>query len=429
MRVLEKEGTEGMMNETLLFDSLSSPIPELRRDLQVIPVSDNGRQLLYFHDSMGYAAPNFALDRQAEPVLSLINGRYSVQQIVRLLNNSVEANDLLEFVQMLDQNRVLNTKHYRLFANRLEKDFEKSGVRKPALAGESYPDDADLLKAYLSELIPAKNADSRTNVKALYAPHIDLRVGEKQYTEAFSHIKNLRPERVVILGTSHYAGYYESQYSAYPFIGSVKEHLIPGRSLGADTEALTKLEESGALTLNDRAHRIEHSIEIHLLFAAHIWQHDFTIVPVLTAGFDELFYHASGDLAGKIQAFTEVLRRLDDGSTFFLISGDLSHVGRKFGDSKPAEEMKNDVEQTDRVFMELAVKNHHSKLLEHMSSGYDATRICGYPPLYTFLKAFPDMKGEQINYHWWDEKERQSAVSFGSIAYSTPSRTGKGQTT
>ncbi len=410
-----------MMNETLLFDSFSSAIPELRRDLQVIPVSDNGKQLLYFHDSMGYASPNFALDRQTEPVLSLINGRYSVNQIAKLLNNSVEPNDLLDFVQLLDQNRILNTKHFRLFSNRLEKDFEKSDTRKSALAGESYPADPHLLKAELQQMFKHNNRSADDTIKALYAPHIDIRVGMNQYAEAFSLIGEMKPDRVVILGTSHYAGYYEEMYGEFPFIGSSKSYELPFRMINSDRSALEHLLEAGSFTLNDRAHRIEHSIEIHLLFASYIWDHDFTIVPILVGEFDELFYHSSGDLAGKVDRFAESLRKLDDGNTFFLISGDLSHVGKKFGDTQTADEMRITTEGIDRKFLDYASFNQPGQLLSHLTENYDATRICGYPPLYTFMKAFPELIGNQINYHWWDEKERQSAVSFGSISFRTPS--------
>jgi hypothetical protein len=52
-----------------------------------------------------------------------------------------------------------------------------------------------------------------------------------------------------------------------------------------------------------------------------------------------------------------------------------------------------------------------------MSEKYDPYRICGYPPLYSFLKTKPDLKGEVLTYDIWDESERESGVSFGSIIY------------
>jgi MEMO1 family protein len=411
-----------MMNETLLHDSLSNPVPEVRRDLQIIPVQQNDRSLLYFHDTMGYTTPDFALDRKTEPVLSLLNGRQSIQQISHLLNGSIEPFDLLEFIQLLDQHRILDSKHFRLFSNRIEKDFEKTEVRKPALSGNSYPDDPAQLDAYLAQLFDeyAPAGDLPKPQKAIYAPHIDLRVGPKQYVEAFSALRPLRPKRVIILATSHYASSYGALYDNIPFIGSRKDLQIPGRLFRTDREFLDRLNDhqtGTCFTTADRAHRVEHSIELHLLFLHHIWKHDFSVVPILVGGIDDLFYAPKGHLAGQVETFTESLRSLDTPDTFYLISGDLSHVGKKFGDPEAAESMRSRVEQSDQEFIDLALEANPERLLQHLKKSYDATRICGYPPLYTFLSAFPDQRGKQINYHWWDESERKSAVSFGSISY------------
>lgn len=409
-----------MRNETLLFDSVSSPIPSIRKDLQVIPIEDNGRELLYFHDSMGYASPNFALDRQVEPVLSLITGNYSISQIIKLLNGSMDEENLLEFVQLLDQHRLLETKHFQVFSNRIEKDFEKADVRRSSLAGESYPNDPGQISHYLNELFTDTPVNKSKNIKALFAPHIDLRVGEKQYSEAFSKIKHLTPKRVVILATSHYAGYYGNYYQSKPFIGTSKEFKIPGKSFSADKEYISKLaaeETNSDFTIQDRAHRIEHSIEIHLLFLSHIWKHQFNIVPILVGGIDELFYHDSGEQSSQIKNFTRKISQLDDEDTFYLISGDLSHVGRKFGDPLPASKLRSDVEKIDNQFINAAVEGKAKSVLNSISEHYDETRICGFPPLYTFLNCFADLNGELLNYHWWDESERESAVSFGSILF------------
>ncbi|MCH8548827.1 MAG: AmmeMemoRadiSam system protein B [Balneolaceae bacterium] len=410
-----------MMNETLLFDSLSSPVPEIRRDLQVIPIEDDGRNLLYFHDPMGYASPNFALDRTAEPLLSLINGRQSVNQILGFINTTTKPFDLLEFIQLLDHHRILQSKHFRIFANRIEKDFEKSSIRKPALAGDSYPTAKEEFETFMDRYFESSALQTSIKpVKALYAPHIDLRVGHKQYREAFASLSDLQPKRVVILATSHYAGAHGELYDGKPYIGSMKDYQIPGRLFETDREyiqALSDLGESSGFTTQDRAHRIEHSIELHLLWLSRIWKHSLRIVPILVGGLDELYYHKNGDLAQKTDQFTNRLADLDDEETFYLISGDLSHVGKKFGDEEPASELRQEIEKTDGEFIRTAEAGSYKELLNRISKSYDRSRICGFPPLYTFLKAFPKLTGESINYYWWDERERESAVSFGSIAY------------
>ena len=153
------------------------------------------------------------------------------------------------------------------------------------------------------------------------------------------------------------------------------------------------------------------------MFASHIWNHDFEIVPILVGSIDELFYKQDGDMGKKVTAFADIIRSLDTDDTFYLISGDLSHIGKKFGDSATASSMRRDVESFDQEFMRSAAENNSSVMMSHISANYDPFRICGFPPLYTFMQSFPDLKGRSINYHWWDEKERESAVSFGSIAY------------
>ena len=408
------------MNDTLLFDSLTSPIPGIRHDLNIVPIKDDGRDLLYFHDVMGYASPNFALDSQVKTVLSLINNKTSVKEICKLSNGNISTDELLEFIQLLDQNRILNTKHFKLFSNKIEKQFEKSTVRKPALAGRSYPENPEQLNEYLTSFFEGINPSLTQDIKALYAPHIELSVGQNQYAEAFSHLSNLTPKRVVILATSHYAGYFPDIYDGKPFIATHKDFKLPHRLIETDRDYLSRLSVSDAnngVTFSDRAHRIEHSIETHLLFASYFWKHDFLVIPILIGSFDEILYHNSGDLAGKIDRFTDQLKALDDDDTFYLISGDLSHIGKKFGDQTRADLMRDKVQSIDKNFLEASANLETDQLLKNLASHYDSSRICGFPPLYTFINTFEHLNGDQINYHWWDETTTESAVSFGSIIY------------
>lgn len=409
-----------MLRNKELFHSMTDPVPSIRRDIQIIPIEDKGKDLLYFHDSMGYLSKNFALDASVHPLLQMLNGETSIEKIHQQVDGNIGQDNLLDFVQLMDQHRALHSNYFRFFADQMEEDFEKSMTRPPLLAGESYPEDPNELNSFVTELISKNGKTGDHKIHALYAPHIELSIGKKQYGEAFAHLKNSEPERVIILATSHYADYYHKYYDGFPFIGSNKTFQMPGRSLSPDLdviESLNKKNPENGFTLKDRAHRIEHSIEFHLLFASTIWTHDFKIVPILVSGFDDLYYLEDGDLAQKIDAFTSQLKPFVDEDTVVLISGDLSHVGQKFGDSEPASALRANVEESDKQLLDISVTGNPGDLLNHLKKDYDSTRICGFPPLYTYLKMFPYKKGELLNYYWWDEKERDSAVSFGSILY------------
>jgi MEMO1 family protein len=409
-------------NRNKLFNSIDAPVPPVRADLQLFPVQHNGDSVLYFHDSLGYTPPNFALHHEAETLLSLINGSTTITDICQTVEGAISENQLLEFIQLLDRNCILASPNYKITAEGKETAFEASAIRTSSLAGELYPEDTEELNRYLSGLFSENDMKPILSQpkKGLYAPHIDPRVNQQIYTDAFSSLKTIKPKRVVVLATAHYTGYYPNVYNNTPFIGSLKNFDLPIGRIPVDEKWLNHLSDRGdeiGFTTKDRAHRIEHSIEIHLLFARHIWNHDFSIVPILINSFDDLLYMPDGHLQKQINSFTSTLRELDDDDTFYLVSGDLAHVGRKFGDQKPAEKMRSKVETFDEQFLNAAIRNQPEKLFEQLRKDYDPFRICGFPPLYTFLLLFPELRGNLIGYHWWDEKERESAVSFGAIRY------------
>jgi len=414
------------MSNLDLFNSKSDPIPQIRPDVDVIPINNNGDSYLYFHDIRGYVPSDFALDRSAGVILFLLDGRKSINDLQAYLGNGITTDILLEYVQFLDENRLLHSPHYKNHADEIEQKYEKSPIHQSVTAGGSYPSDTNELLAFLDEAFANYGADSGNSasnpVKALYAPHIDPRIGMKTYVESFQVLRQMKPGRVVILATSHYAGLHAKVYQNKPFIVSNKNFETPLGTIPADRDAIDFLAgdaEIMGLSTHDRAHRIEHSIELHLLFLSYIWQHDYSVIPILVGGFDELFYMDETNLGKQIDTFSKFLRNQfgQNDDTLFLISGDLAHVGKKFGDNRPAAAMKNEVELFDEQFLTAAKNGSTQNMLKLMKHDYDPYRICGFPPLYTFLKAFPDLKGQTISYDRWNQTEAESAVTFGSILY------------
>ena len=413
------------MSNPKLFDSTTNPIPPIRRDLEIIPIKENGTSYLYFHDARGYAPENFALNQQVATILNLLDGQKSIEDLSPYLGEGVGTGQLLDYIQFLDEHRLLHSDYFRKYAEEVEQKYEASDVHKSVTAGLSYPADPDELKDYLDEAfsnVESSENDHPKNIRALYAPHIDPRVGLDSYAKAFSKIRNLEPRRVVILATSHYAGMYPEIYEDKPFIISNKNVEMPLGTIKSDKDAvqnLLKNADKTGLIAKDRAHRIEHSIELHLLFLSYIWNHDYSIVPIVVNGFDELLYMPDGHQGKQIDAFARQLNQQFSGDedTFFLISGDLAHIGKKFGDPQPAQQLFEEVKAFDKKFIKSAEAGAEEDMLELMKEDLDPYRICGFPPLYVFLKSMPELKGNTINYDLWDEQERESAVSFASILY------------
>ncbi|WP_020404676.1 AmmeMemoRadiSam system protein B [Gracilimonas tropica] len=410
-----------------IFNSYTDPIPPLRFDVQIIPIKQDGKTYLYFQDQYGYATSDFAVPQSARSMLSLFDGQRSVEDIMEFSDNGVTKEQILEYVQFLDENALLHSAHFKEHAAKMESEYERSDVHFSITAGLAYPDDPEEMTHFLNEAFEKlPTSEPVQTAKALYAPHIDIRVGMNSYVKAFSAIKELKPKRVVMLATSHYSGMYPDIYEERPFVIASKDFKMVNGIVKADWEGIKKIreqiegeEEHYGVTFQDRAHRIEHSIEQHLIFINHLWEHEFSLIPIVVGGLDELFYKADGFQGQQVENFSGLLAELfvDDDNTFFLISGDLAHIGKKFGDNKPAKELFDDIRNFDDAFLDFGASGSPQKLLNLMSEKYDPFRICGYPPLYSFLKTLPGLNGEILTYDIWDESERESGVSFGSILY------------
>ena len=230
---------------------------------------------------------------------------------------------------------------------------------------------------------------------------------------------------MVLLATSHYAESYYPLYDGKPFIATRKDFETPLGTVTTDKESLRVLEEQAdavGCSFADRAHRTEHSIELHLIFLQYLWSHHFTLVPLLVGSLEEMYYAEDGDIGRKVDNMASFLRDhfASDPDTLFVISGDLSHVGHKFGDESPASEMFGDIRTFDREFLDHAAAGRSRELLQMMKRDYDPFRICGFPPLYTALQALCGLKGKMTSYELWDERERESAVTFGSVLFQEP---------
>lgn len=397
----------------------------MRYDVQRIPVHQNGQSLIYMHDQMGYATSDFAIPAEAEAILSLINGVHSVEDIIAFSSEEVTKEQVLEYVQFLDQHKLLRSEFFEAESLRIEQDYEKALYHESYTAGSSYPSDPDELQKFMDEAFQQHETMKPVDgASALYAPHIDTRVGLDSYVKAFSSIRELKPKTVFILATSHYSGLHPEQYRDTPFILSEKTFRMPNGEVRADTEVLKNLKrvqdelgEVSGISFSDRAHRTEHSIELHLLFLNYIWSHDFRIVPILVGGMDELLYSEDSFRRQQLDSFSEILRDLSDEDSFFLISGDLSHFGRKFGDDFDAASRFEEVRSNDKQFIKISERGSPEELVSLIKKEYDPYRICGFPPLLTFLNTFSELSGSQVTYDLWDEKERRSAVSFASILY------------
>jgi len=180
-------------------------------------------------------------------------------------------------------------------------------VREPAVAGMFYPSSprqlAEMVREFLREAKTVSGAP-----KAIIAPHAGYVYSGAIAASAYAQFKPLRGtiERIILLGPSHRVRFHGlALSSAEAFSTPLGEVLLDA----AAAEAIRSLPQ---VTTSDRAHAMEHSLEVQIPFLQEVLG-DFRLLPLVV-----------GDATPAEVA--EVIERLWGGpETRFVVSSDLSH--------------------------------------------------------------------------------------------------------
>ncbi|HYF01749.1 MAG TPA: AmmeMemoRadiSam system protein B [Patescibacteria group bacterium] len=402
--------------------SFTQVVPRLRRDIDIITTGEAADQMLILRDSYGYAEEPIAIPVSAWAILELLDGTSTIEEIqqkaLEELGATVDAQNLEEFIVNLDLMGYLESALYFDRKLRLEQEFNHMPVRKAACAGSSYPKEPEKLTAFLDKVL--KNVDTSNisgNAVGALIPHIDLRVGAETYAPAYHAIKNTDADLFVVIGTSHYG--WQDQY-----ILTEKDFETPLGIVKTDRELIHKIREALPFkpTPNDIAHKPEHSLEFQFVFLKHLLKDkNFTVLPILVTSFNNFVDEEQSPREDeKVREFARVLKEVVVASgrkSVWIASGDLAHIGKKFGDEFPAETMLEMVRAEDEELLDSLREVDAESFFNKIAAIGDERRICGLPPLYTMLEALKPSKAEVLQYKQWNEKETESAVTFASVAF------------
>jgi AmmeMemoRadiSam system protein B len=179
--------------------------------------------------------------------------------------------------------------------------------RKPAVAGSFYPSDPGVLRTTVETLLEGAPAPDGLAPRALVAPHAGYIYSGPVAAAAYANLIPFRDRyrRVVLLGPAHRALVHGI---ARP---GVAVFDTPLGDVPLDRASLDALDDP-AVSVDDEAHRAEHSLEVQLPFLQVVLER-FDLVPLLVG-------------AARPEAVARVIDRLWDGPrTLIVVSSDLSH--------------------------------------------------------------------------------------------------------
>jgi predicted class III extradiol MEMO1 family dioxygenase len=97
----------------------------------------------------------------------------------------------------------------------------------------------------------------------------------------------------------------------------------------------------------------------------------------------------------------------------------MAHMGRRYGDPLTAlagQGEMQEVEQRDRARIASLASGDARGYWELIQQNQDDLKWCGSAPIYTFLKAVPQARGELLHYQQWNIDE-ESVVSFAGMRF------------
>ncbi|MCK5914381.1 MAG: AmmeMemoRadiSam system protein B [Desulfuromusa sp.] len=181
-------------------------------------------------------------------------------------------------------------------------------IRQPAVAGSFYPAESHELAAQVDSFLNVRSASP--NVKGLIAPHAGYIYSGAVAGEVFAAAEI--PELVVLIGPNHHgtganvavsgADSWATPLGAIPIASRLRDQLVTDISL---------------LSVDDQAHRLEHSLEVMLPFLLRR-QPDLQIVPISVG-------HLSlGDCLQLGTSLAQVVSGWDE-DILLLASTDMNH--------------------------------------------------------------------------------------------------------
>jgi hypothetical protein len=183
-------------------------------------------------------------------------------------------------------------------------------VRKAAVAGSFYPDNAKEIKSMLTPWLHASDGNAP---QAVIVPHAGYVFSGEVAASAFSRIpKGHAYKRIFLLGPSHRVGFTGASVNTYHSYAETPLGKVP-IDIALGKELIDK--GKGAFTFRADAHDREHCLEIQLPFLQMVYGDVPPIVPIVI-GTQRL---------EVLERIADVLKPYFTEDNLFIISSDFSH--------------------------------------------------------------------------------------------------------
>jgi len=400
-------------------------LPRLRMTLDFMPSPFEDKPGLVIRDPFHFSEATLIVPPPLIECLEFFDGERSAldlrAHLVRITGD-LQAGDIeTNLLNALSDAGFLEDDNFAQRRAETESAFAGAPFREPAHAGTGYPDEESELRATFAEYLNGakSQASAPSRVLAIAAPHVSPFGGVEAYRAAYSALDPADAERTfVILGTSHYGQPERLGLTRKPFVTPYGEAIT-------DTRLVDELESAlgPAALMEDYCHAIEHSIEFQVVFLQHLFGPRIRILPILCGSYLHSIYEGGlpedDDNVGRILGTLGDVAAREDGKLLWVLGIDMAHMGQRYGDRMTAIAGRGEmaeVEQRDRDRIQRMESGDARGFWDQVQQNQDDLKWCGSAPIYTFLKAVPQARGELLGYQQWNIDEA-SVVSFAGMRF------------
>jgi AmmeMemoRadiSam system protein B len=407
---------------------MATPLAPLRSGLDLMPSPVPDRPGLLIRDPLGHAESTLIIPPPLVPCLTCFDGvrtELDARELLVRQTGELQVGDVVRnLVEILGSGGFLDNDVFDGLREARHRAFAEAQERVPAHAGSAYPAEEgplrETLGSYLDGSAPGESAATGTGeLVAIVAPHVSPDGGRASYRAAYRALEPGHRERTfVILGTSHYGDPELFGLTRKPFVTPLGRTQV-------DQELVARLAETAgpAARMEDFCHSVEHSIEFQVVFLQLLFGPDIRILPILCGPFAR-----ATQLGGRpeddtgVARFLEAIEKLvreEEQRLLWVLGIDMSHMGRRYGDSlraRAAEGEMASVERRDRERIERLAQGDAEGFWALVQEGGDPLKWCGSAPCYAFLRANGPVAGELLRYDQWNIDD-DSVVSFAGMAF------------
>jgi AmmeMemoRadiSam system protein B len=382
------------------------------RQFQPFGIEKDGKQYVGMRDPFMLSQETIILPVQAFSVIQRIDGETMLDAITTAVG--APADKVIELLQRLDNVGLL----WGPTSKKLEEDVVNNlkskdmfPVRSSGSLGKTPEACRDQLKQWFEE---TEDPEFDSPISAIVAPHLDYDRGWPNYASAYYSWQTAEtPDRVVILGTNHFG-------NGDGVVVSTIGHTSPLGTCPADTSVISRLEErlGEGVTIDLIDFIAEHSIELHLPWL----QYCFGDVPIIAALIPNPLVEMIEDDGERttidefVDALRDILQKVG-GTTLYVSSADLSHVGKQFGEPRPVDEQRQfDVERHDREMMAKYLENDADEFVSAMKWNNNATQWCSIGNMSATIKLVQPDNVELIDYRQAVDDKGLALVSSCAMA-------------